>query len=212
MNMNRPNAPLPSDLPAPRTLMRSTLLAVVAAALLLVTIILPAEYGVDPTGVGGVLGLTQMGKIKLALAKEAEAHSAAEQSAREVLAAVPEEHQIGPQLALSDSAGRADVTSLTLGPNEGKEIKLVMRTGSRAVYSWTAAGGLVNFDTHAEPAQGPSGSYHSYAKGHGVDSDAGTLIAAFDGTHGWYWRNVGEAPVTVKLETRGEYEEVRVME
>ena len=72
--------------PTSRQLIRSTLLAVVVAALLLVTCVLPAEYGVDPTGVGRLLGLTQMGEVKMALAEEAANNAAAEASADSVIA------------------------------------------------------------------------------------------------------------------------------
>ena len=61
-----------------RTLLRSTMLALVVAATLLVCVVLPAEYGIDATGVGSVLGLTQMGEIKTRLAKEAAADAAAD--------------------------------------------------------------------------------------------------------------------------------------
>ena len=72
--------------PTSRQLIRSTILAVVVAALLLVTCVLPAEYGVDPTGVGGLLGLTQMGEVKMALAEEAANNAAAQASADSVIA------------------------------------------------------------------------------------------------------------------------------
>jgi hypothetical protein len=63
-----------------RRLLRSTLIALATAVLLLVTAVLPAEYGIDPTGVGRVLGLTPMGQIKTRLAKEAAADAAADQA------------------------------------------------------------------------------------------------------------------------------------
>ena len=72
--------------PTSRQLIRSTILAVAVAALLLVTCVLPAEYGVDPTGVGRLLGLTQMGEVKMALAEEAANNAAAEASADSVIA------------------------------------------------------------------------------------------------------------------------------
>ena len=45
-------------LPTPRALARSTLIALAVAAVALVGFIFPAEYGVDPTGIGSVFGLT----------------------------------------------------------------------------------------------------------------------------------------------------------
>ncbi|MEM7529504.1 MAG: transmembrane anchor protein, partial [Pseudomonadota bacterium] len=40
------------DLPSPTQLLSSTIIALVAAIAILVTIVLPAEYGIDPTGAG----------------------------------------------------------------------------------------------------------------------------------------------------------------
>ena len=61
-----------------RKLLRSTIIALLVATMLLITVVLPAEYGIDPTGAGRVLGLTQMGEIKTRLAREAAADAAAD--------------------------------------------------------------------------------------------------------------------------------------
>lgn len=67
--------PTESELPSPAKLLRSTILAAVSAAAILVAVVLPSEYGIDPTGAGRLLGLTSMGEIKMQLAAEAEADS-----------------------------------------------------------------------------------------------------------------------------------------
>lgn len=61
----------------PGGLIRSTLIAAGAAGAIVVLFWLPAEYGIDPTGVGGLTGLTEMGEIKEQLAAEAEADALA---------------------------------------------------------------------------------------------------------------------------------------
>jgi hypothetical protein len=76
----------PRDLPSPRALRRATTVAVVVAAALFVTAVLPAEYNVDPTGVGRLTGLKEIGEIKQAAAEEA-AEAAAIDSARAAAAA-----------------------------------------------------------------------------------------------------------------------------
>lgn len=58
-------------------LIRSTLVSGAAALGVLGVVYLPAEYGMDPTGFGAVLGLTEMGQIKQQLYAEAEADAAA---------------------------------------------------------------------------------------------------------------------------------------
>ena len=68
------NAPKPNieDLPTKAQLFRSSIIAGIGAVAILITIYLPAEYAIDPTGVGRAIGLTEMGEIKVQLAEEAE--------------------------------------------------------------------------------------------------------------------------------------------
>jgi len=95
--------------------------------------------------------------------------------------------------------------TFTLTPGQGTEIKLKMKEGDKAVFSWDVQGGVVNFDTHGDGA----GRSISYEKGRGVARDEGELVAAFTGNHGWFWRNRGEANVTVVLKTGGAYSDIQ---
>ena len=66
------NAPKPKleDLPTQAQLRRSSIVAGIGAVAIGVMVYMPAELGKDPTGVGGLLGLTEMGEIKQELARE----------------------------------------------------------------------------------------------------------------------------------------------
>ena len=57
--MYNANKPVADELPSSARLLRSTAIAIVAAAAILLTVVLPSEYGIDPTGAGRVLGLTE---------------------------------------------------------------------------------------------------------------------------------------------------------
>lgn len=205
------NSDIPSraELPTSRQLLRSTLIAIVAALAILVTIVLPAEYNIDPTGVGRVLGLAQMGEIKVQLAEEAERDRQMDQNSTvpapgsSLLGRIFAALVVSP--ASAQTASRQDVTTLTLTPGQGAEIKLVMKAGAKADYSWTVAGGVVNFDTHGDGG----GKSISYEKGRAVPGDDGVLEAAFDGNHGWFWRNRGSADVTLTLTTSGAYADIK---
>ena len=214
------NTPLPTqaELPTTARLLRSTIIALISAIIILVAIVLPSEYGIDPTGIGNKLGLTEMGQIKVQLAAEAEAEAAAETAAKTNTATVAEpaakaEPKItsqaeAPAQAQNEPAGPAvktDEVSFTLKPGQGAEIKLVMKAGAQANYSWTANGAVINFDTHGDGA----GRSITYEKGRGVPSDEGVLEAAFEGNHGWFWRNRTKSDVTVTLKTSGDYIELK---
>ena len=249
----------------PGGLIRSTLIAAGAAGAILVLFWLPAEYGIDPTGVGALTGLTEMGEIKQQLSAEAEADAQAAVAsavapAIPTAAVVPEEvlqrlDRIDAQLAAlatvigapvgtaepapapepapepapvaevpvavtpdpveaavaeaTEAASAApewrDEVSYTLAPGEGIEVKLVMEEGQVARFAWTANGGVVNYDTHADGG----GQSISYEQGRAVPEQAGELVAAFTGNHGWFWRNRTDAPVTLTLRTAGQYAEMR---
>lgn len=219
MSPAEPEEPLPGDMAGDvpqtvqasgRTLLRSTALAAVIAAAVLVVIVLPLEYGFDPTRVGHVFGFTQKGLAKLALAREEiaeEAVIAAEEAAASDGSPVLD----STASSVVDSSQRASTheTTISLQPGEGKEVKLVMRRGARARYSWVTDSGGVNYLTHGDTADAPANAYHTYGRGSDARADSGVIEAAFDGNHGWFWRNRTARSVTVTLRTTGEYAEVK---
>jgi hypothetical protein len=181
----------PERQPSVRVLAGLLLLAMGVIAWLVVSVVLPAETGRDPTGVGQRLGLTEMGRIKMALASEAAADSGNTRTKR---------------VAIGASGSRwRDSMAITLQPTEGIEVKMTMRTGERARYAWTTDGGEVYFNMHGEPPDPPKDfAAHRYGKGTSA-GESGELVAAFDGVHGWFWRNRTDVPVTITLRTGGEY-------
>jgi hypothetical protein len=210
--MDHPRPTPSEELPSSKQLLRSTGLAVAVAAVLLVTTVLPAEYGIDPTGVGSALGLTRMGQVKIKLADEAAAEAVAPGPPPPAAIVTPDP---APPLALAAAAapaptGRKDEVTVTLLPDQAAEVKLMMRGGARATFRWSVTGGHVNYDTHGDPVDNPKG-YHGYGKGKGSTGESGVLEAAFDGRHGWYWRNRSGKEVTVTLTTEGDYTQVQRM-
>ncbi|MFG1375118.1 transmembrane anchor protein [Xanthobacter oligotrophicus] len=216
--MYNTDIPTRAELPTSTQLLRSTLIAIVAAAAILVTIVLPAEYAIDPTGIGRMLGLAEMGEIKAQLAEEAEKdRSAGQQGAAPVAAPGPDRRsslveRVFAELVIGSAAAqttatRSDEMTITLKPGEASEVKLTMRQGQKVNYAWTVAGGVVNFDLHGDGG----GKETSYEKGRGVPGADGVLEAAFDGNHGWFWRNRGSSDVTVTLRTSGSYAEIKRM-
>jgi hypothetical protein len=207
--------PSQSDLPTSRQLLRSTFIAVAVAAALLVTVVMPSEFAIDPTGVGRVLGLTQMGEMKKTLAEEAAADAALQPAAAPVVQApVPVQTAAQAQVAAVSVAEpveapqpelKSDEVTVTLKPGEASEIKLEMLNKATVSYEWTTNGVPVNHDTHGEPYNAPKGFYHSYSKAKQIKGDKGELTAIFDGTHGWFWRNRSNSDVTITLKTEGEY-------
>lgn len=198
--MYNANYPKENELPSSKQLLASTLIALIVASVLLVTTILPAEYGIDPTGIGKTLGLTKMGEIKNQLAKEA----------KELVVPIAQKEDVSLQSQSKTTAEKinkeealpSESSQVTLAPGATAEIKVTMNTGQVVLYKWKVDTGHVNFDTHGDNAKI---KYHSYNKGKAVKGDEGELKAAFNGKHGWFWRNRSHETVVVTLHVSGEF-------
>ncbi len=178
---------LPVELPAPSAsrLAKTLLATAVAAAIILVTVVLPAEYGIDPTGIGRATGLDR-------LAGSAPASEALPQAL--------------PGLSVKQKKTfKTEARTLELRPKEQMELKMAMSEGDTVVFSWTVEGGPLYSDFHAEPYGELEGQAIRYEEGTAETEAHGSLHAPWDGHHGWYWRNDNETPLTVHLEVRGFY-------
>jgi hypothetical protein len=114
-------------------LIKSTLVALIIAILVLVSIILPAEYNIDPTGIGAKLGLTALANPEI----KNMVKSAPKQSSDSIDVIVP--------------AGR------------GVEFKFSMQKFQKMAYEWKTDGEPLYFDLHGEPEGDTTGYFESYA-------------------------------------------------
>lgn len=174
----------PSDTPPELPLLSSaglakaTGIALVIAFVLLVFVVLPAEYDIDPTGFGGALGLTRLSTV--AVEGEAPRESAAVKT-------------------------RDDRVVVEVPAARGVEYKFFLRAGQKMKYSWESSSGSIYYDFHGEPEGNTTGFFESYAESTS-NTAKGTFTAPFDGAHGWYWKNASLRIVEVTLVTSGSYE------
>ena len=213
------NAEKPSlnELPTSAQLIRSTAIAAASAVAILVTVVLPAEYDIDPTGIGGMLGLAEMGEIKSQLAAEAEADRIKALEEQGALVTQEQSSLMNDIFNVFVGAAHAeevpsepvqewrDEITFTLAPGESAEWKLVMEEGQTAEFVMLVEGGRVNFDLHGHG----SGQSETYEKGRGSTGEEGEITAGFAGQHGWFWRNRDKTVVTVTVRVRGEYAEFK---
>ncbi|MEM9385355.1 MAG: hypothetical protein AAGA68_09870 [Pseudomonadota bacterium] len=168
----------------PRSVLGALAAALALGLTIIVAAVLPAEYGVDPTGIGQRLGLLQLAPQSPDPAEQAPSLPAP-------AASVPGHHLV------------------TLEAGDGVEYKLVMTLGQRLEYRWIASD-TVHVDLHGEPQGDTTGYYESYAVSNAREMQ-GKFTALFDGTHGWYWRNDGDEDVTIDLTFAGQYVRVKDM-
>lgn len=106
---------------------------------------------------------------------------------------------------------QAESVDVPVPPNGGEiEYMVNMKQGDTMVYSWRAieiadAAKLTSeFHGHTDRAPGTTGTLVFYRKATGA-SENGSLVAPFDGTHGWYFKNDTARPVVVRVSLSGFY-------
>jgi hypothetical protein len=185
--------PLPPQLPAPSGgIVKAVVVAMLAAIALLVTVILPAEYGIDPLGTGRALGLSLLsgtGELAPVPPPQGDALAPVQEG---LVALYPDEY-------------RYDARELTLGPYEYLEFKYRLAEGATMLFSWTASGDVLH-DFHGDRDGAPANAAESFDNRPRREA-YGSFSAPFSGVHGWYWENPGAATITVRLTTAGFYTE-----
>jgi hypothetical protein len=127
--------------PSLSTLAKTTAIALVVAGVILVTIVLPAEYGIDPVGTGRWLGLTAIAAPESVAAPEVDL---------DLGLLVPV--QKGP-IGEYHETYKTNVFDVTLQPRGSVEYKYYLEQGATMLYSWTASA-PVNHDFHGEQSMG----------------------------------------------------------
>ena len=195
-----------------KTLVNACIAAVLLAVVILFVAVLPAEFGIDPTGLGAKMGL-------LTLAKSARK---AQPTNAETSTMPTQDFSENPQLATSPSSDIKpldtskpvqwkDTVKIVIPPNKGLEYKFNLAQGAVMEYSWETDGVAVYFDFHGEPKGATDGYFKSYLNIMDKESK-GALTAPFEGIHGWYWENDTDKPITIQLSTNGTYQALGVME
>lgn len=158
-----------------RSLIKATVISFVIAMITLVLFVLPAEYNIDPTGVGAKLGLTVFNQ------QESSVQAVTEKSDEEM-----------------------DVVTVTVPAGRGVEYKLAMQQFQKVAYQWETEEGELYFDLHGEPEGDTTGYFESYTIATS-SKVKGSFTVPFTGSHGWYWRNDSERDINVQLIIEGDY-------
>jgi hypothetical protein len=206
--MSSSGAPQP---PGKRTIVIGTVAALAVAAVILVTIIWPAEYGRDPTGVGGLLGIKGMSTAPTQTIEIVD-NVGGNERVREleipdfgdpVPLPNPNVHQ--PESATPQTR----TVTLELDVDAETEVKAVLGENKMIVYSWSVDRGILYSDFHGHNEEFGSDFWVRYQEDQrGSPGQSGSLVAPFEGEHGWYWVNLNDHPVTVTLTVTGYFEDL----
>ncbi len=172
--------------------------ALLVGTAIVVLFVLPAEFHRDPTGFGKLTGIDQLAGPDVISAADLPADS-------------------GSATRYYETAFRTDDIEIKLAPEDqgmnDLEYKVKMKPGATLTYSWNVTGDEAHpewfyFDFHGESRPVPEGEKATvveYKQVTGMKS-AGSLIAPFEGIHGWYLQNQSDKPVVVHMRLSGFYE------
>ena len=210
-------APPAPSAPSRKKLLIGSAAALGIAAVALVVFVLPAEYGIDPTGAGRALGLTE-----LAGGEEENIYLERGRARTNVLfplerAATPDEATLRTTLAGADiavrpgAAFRTDRFEFQLLPYEAIELKYDLAEGAPMIFSWRASA-PVHLDMHSHPFEGGEELTESFVIDDAIPAQTAVYVPPFSGIHGWYWQNRTLDPVTLTLNATGQFTGSRIFD
>ncbi len=196
-----------------KKIIMATVIAFIIGAMILITAVLPAEYGIDPTGAGKYLGFSKLHNDENAKAV----------SSPELIVQHPqrllklENGGSSPDVDIPAEANnpapvkqmesREDSILFTVPAGKGLEYKINMLKHGRLKYEWTTDKGNVFFDFHGEVKEKiPSDNvyFESYTVAYS-NNMIGNFLAPFEGKHGWYYKNNSTTDIEITIRLKGQY-------
>jgi hypothetical protein len=186
-------------------------IALLAAIVVLVVVIWPAEYGRDPTGIGDALGITSMSTSPTQTIELVDTVGG-----NEVLREL-EIPDFGDPVPLPnpnvhqprDESPQTRTMTVELARDGETEIKTVLGENQVITYTWSVDEGLVYSDFHGHTPEFGEDFWVRYQEDQrGSSGESGSLMAPFSGEHGWYWVNLEDHDVTVTLTVTGYFDDM----
>lgn len=168
---------------SPKTLYKASLTALLVATFALVSFILPAEYNIDPTGLGKALGLTVLS----------------------LPSSTPKALSSSSLSGNSTEVKALQFIEINVPAKKGVEYKFKMQQFDKMTYEWLTDNDAIYFDLHGEPEGDKTGYFESYAIA-SLTEMKGSFTAPFNGSHGWYFKNKTSKPITIQLMVEGQFE------
>lgn len=195
-----------------KQLLKSVIIALVIGFIVLITAVLPAEYGIDPLGTGKLFGF---GRLYQDDTKTKGNSQNSVLNFKKITlekigspANVPKPIEANNTAPKEQFSKRQDTIKITVPAKKGIEYKFKILKYGSVKYEWSTDKGIVYIDFHGEVKQeNPPENvfYESYTLAYS-NNMAGTLTAPFEGKHGWYFRNETNKDIVVTLRLKGEYE------
>ncbi|RTY81742.1 hypothetical protein EKL97_07765 [Flavobacterium sp. LS1P28] len=194
-----------------KQIIKAVIFALLLSVLILVSAVLPAEYGMDPIGTGKLFGFSK-------LYVPADADDGLATITRKTFPLIKmEKAGSGPEVERPIEANnpapekqyaeREDTVEVIVPAGKGIEYKIYMLKYGKMKYEWTTNKGIVYFDFHGEVKQAKETNdvyFESYTLAYS-NNMVGTFYAPYEGKHGWFFRNNEKTAITVTIKLKGQY-------
>ncbi|MGK0379732.1 hypothetical protein [Patiriisocius sp. Uisw_017] len=193
-------------------LLKSLIIAILIGAVVLITAVLPAEYGLDPLGTGKLFGFSKLYQETKQIENNKTNSSLNFKKIKMEKLGSP---QSTPTPSEADNpppevqyTEREDTIEVMVPAKKGIEYKFKSLKYGSTKYEWATNKGIVYIDFHGEVKQEKPPEnvfYESYTLAYS-NNMAGTLTAPFEGKHGWYFRNDTNEDIVVSIRLNGQYD------
>ncbi|WP_159471226.1 hypothetical protein [Dyadobacter sp. 3J3] len=196
-----------------KQIVKATIFALLLGGVLFVTAVLPAEYGSDPLRTGKLLGFSRLyqpyAPVLIAGAETGGSKSYPVLKLEELGSGpnVPVPKEVYNPAPSKQFQMRQDSVTIRVPAGKGLEYKMNMLKYGAVKYEWVTDKGVLYFDFHGEPTQANPGKdeyFESYTAAYS-NNMIGTLLAPFEGRHGWYFKNKTDTEIVVSLRIKGQY-------
>lgn len=192
-----------------KQLLKSLIFAFIIGAIVLVTAVFPAEYGMDPLGTGKLFGFNKLYQGESTEAIDAESSGIELRKLTLERLGSPKETKtpeaVNNPVTDTQFQIREDIITVVVPAKKGIEYKIYGLKYGNVKYDWVTDKSIVYTDFHGEIINDKSGFYESYLHAYS-NNMAGTVTLPFEGKHGWYYRNETNEDITITLRLKGEYE------
>ncbi|PHR71411.1 MAG: hypothetical protein COA67_06825 [Lutibacter sp.] len=193
-------------------LLKSLIIALIIGTVVLITAVLPAEYGIDPLGTGKFFGFTKLYQGNKQIEKnDTYSRLNFKKIKMEKIGSptsVPKPSEADNPSPEVQYLEREDTIEVIVPAKKGIEYKFKSLKYGSIKYEWSTDKGIVYIDFHGEVKQENQPKnvfYESYTLAYS-NNMAGTLTAPFEGKHGWYFRNETNEDIVVTIRLNGQYE------
>lgn len=199
-----------------KQLTKSVVLALSLGIVVLVTAVLPAEYGIDPLGTGKLLGFSRLymeetTEEPIQNSKQADPLNRKKLTLEELGSPpnIPKPIEANDPPQEKQFEVQNDTIKVVVKADKGIEYKFSALKYASVKYEWTTSdNNIVFIDFHGEVKQDNPPEevfYESYTLAYS-NNMAGTFTAPFEGRHGWYFRNRSNEDITVTIRLKGQYQ------